>query len=153
MKATRDWARRNERRGTRENASAARDARVLRKIQREAKEHGATLENGGKGGLPPLRALKAFRKSGWRCENKKCPTPRKDLTLDHESGHPKEIMEDPEARKDPGDRKAARSKDPKDDRYLRVLCAKCHTGPRGVHARENAIEDGKKPPPMRGDDR
>jgi hypothetical protein len=135
-KPDRDWARRNERRGTRENAKAARATKIVATIQREAKENGATLANGGKGGLDPALALKVFRRDKFRCTNEDCPTPKKDLDLDHISGHKKEIAGHV-------DKVAA----------LHVLCRKCHVGKNGVHARENAIEEGKKPPPMRGDDR
>jgi hypothetical protein len=37
-----------------------------------------------------------------------------------------------------------------DEDALHVLCRKCHVGKGGVHARENQIEAGKKPTPMRG---
>lgn len=125
--------------------------RVVRRIQREARAAGATLAHGGKGGIDPRVALKVFRRARYRCENPDCPAPRKGLDLDHQSGHPKEILEDPKARKDPGDRAAARAgDDPKDDRFLHVLCAKCHDR---VHDRERAIDAGKKPRPMRGDKR
>jgi hypothetical protein len=123
---------------------------VVRQIQREAKEHGATLKNGGEGGIDPRVALRVFRSAGWRCENPKCPAPERDLDLDHQSGHPEEIREDPEARKDPKNRAAARDPDPKDDEFLHVLCADCHDR---VHDRERDIERGKRPRPMRGDRR
>jgi hypothetical protein len=153
MKATRDWARRNERRATRGNAKAARAKKIVATIQREAKEHGATLSNGGKGGLDPSLALKVFRRDKYRCTNEDCPTPTKDLDLDHISGHKKEIAEDPEARKNPALRKGAKLGHVDKAAALHVLCRACHVGKDGVHARENAIDDGKKPPPMRGDDR
>jgi hypothetical protein len=141
--AVRAWATRIKKR-----AGASSDDRVVRRIQREAKRAGATLAHGGKGGLDPRLALKVFRRDHWRCSNPKCPTPKKDLDLDHQSGHPEEILQDPKARKDPGDRAAARAgDDPKDDRYLHTLCVKCHDR---VHDRERAIEQGKRPKPMRG---
>lgn len=127
------------------------DAAVVRQIQREAREHGATLANGGKGGLPPLIALKAFRAGGWKCSNKHCPSPKKDLDLDHPSGHAKEIQQDPEARKRRDLRRAVKMGHVPKAGAIHVLCRKCHVGRGGVHARENAIEAGKKPPPMRGD--
>lgn len=139
------WARRK-----RGGAGGKDDSMVVRQIQREAKEHGATLAHEGKGGLDPRLALKVFRRAKWRCENEDCPAPKKDLDLDHQSGHPKEIREDPDARKDPKARAAAAEPDPKDDRFLHVLCAACHDR---VHDRERAIEKGKKPQPMRGDKR
>jgi hypothetical protein len=152
-KPDRDWARRNERRGTRENAKAARATKIVATIQREAKENGATLANGGKGGLDPALALKVFRRDKFRCTNEDCPTPKKDLDLDHISGHKKEIAEDPKAKKDPVLKKGAKLGHVDKVAALHVLCRKCHVGKNGVHARENAIEEGKKPPPMRGDDR
>lgn len=140
--ALRAWARGKKR------AGVSLEDRVVHRIQREARAHGATLAHGGKGGIDPRLALRVFRRSGWRCENPDCPTPRRDLDLDHQSGHPQEILQDPKARKDPGDRAAARAgDDPKDDRFLHVLCAKCHDR---VHDRERAIEKGKRPRPMRG---
>lgn len=126
------------------------DAAVVRQIQREAREHGATLAHGGRGGIDPRLALKTFRRGKWRCANPKCPSPKRKLDLDHQSGHPKEIREDPEASKDPKSMAAARDPDPKDNKFLRVICEKCHDR---VHDREREIEDGKKPKPMRGDKR
>ena len=141
------WARRKRAGAARDTAKAKRDANVVGVIQREAKEHGATLAHGGKGGIDPRIALKVFRRAKWRCENPKCPAPKKDLDLDHQSGHPKEILADPEARKDSKNRAAAADPDPKDDRFLHCICADCHDA---VHTRERAIEDGKKPKPMPG---
>ncbi len=143
------WSRRGKRAG-RQAADAREDARIVKRIQREAKAHGATLAHDGRGGIDPRRALRAFRRARWRCENPKCPTPKKNLDLDHQSGHPKELREDPEARRDPRARAAARDPDPKDDRTIHVLCEKCHDR---VHDRERALEDGDKPAPMRGDRR
>lgn len=144
------WARRKRGGPARDQARSKRKADAVRTIQREAKAAGATLAHDGKGGIDPAVALKVFRRAKWRCENPKCPDPRKDLDLDHQSGHPKEILEDPEARKDSKNRAAARDPDPKDDRYLHCICAACHDR---VHDRERAIDDGKKPKPMRGDRR
>jgi len=141
------WARPPRRAGS----GAAARAAVVRHIQKEAAEHGATLAHDGKGGIDPRLALKVFRRARWRCENDECPTPRRNLDLDHQSGHPREIREDPKAKKNPRDRAAAAAgDDPKDDRFLHVLCEKCHDR---VHDRERAIERGKKPKPMRGDKR
>jgi hypothetical protein len=144
------WARRRRRAALAKTARPAKDAAVVRTIQREAKEHGATLAHDGKGGIDPRIALKVFRRADWRCENPKCPDPKKDLDLDHQSGHPKEIKEDPEARADAKNAAASRDPDPKDDRFLHVLCAACHDR---AHDRERAIDQGKKPKPMRGDRR
>lgn len=142
--AVRAWAHKKR-------AGSDRDAMIVRRIQREARAAGATLAHGGKGGLDPRLALRVFRRDKWRCQNEDCPAPKKDLDLDHQSGHPEEILEDPDARKNRGDRAAARAgDDPKDDRFLHVLCARCHDA---VHDRERALEKGKKPRPMPGDDR
>lgn len=153
MKPDARWARRSERRSTHENAKAMRAARIVATIQREAKEHGATLSNGGKGGLDPALALRVFRRDGYKCTNEDCPTPRKNLDLDHISGHAKEIAEDPKAKKNPVLKKGVKLGHVDKAAALHVLCRECHVGEDGVHERENAIEDGKKPPPMRGDDR
>lgn len=145
------WARRHATKAIGEQFRKRRDAAVVRTIQREAKEAGATLAHGGQGGIDPRIALDLFREADWRCSNPKCPDPQVDLDLDHQSGHPKEILEDPAARKDPGDRAAARAgDDPKDDDYLHVICAACHDA---CHDRERAIEDGEEPDPMPGDKR
>lgn len=145
--AVQGWARRRSRATDAKAARGKRDAAVVRQIQKEAEENGATLANDGRGGLDPRLALKIFRRAGWRCENPKCPTPKKNLDLDHQSGHPEEIREDPEARRDKRNMAAARDPDPKDDKFLHCLCDKCHDT---VHDRERAIEDGRKPKPMRG---
>jgi hypothetical protein len=141
------WGLRKLKAARRELGDAVDKGAAVRTIQREAKEAGATLKNNGKGGIDPRLALKVFRRAKYRCENEDCPDPQKDLDLDHQSGHPKEIKADPKARKDPKAAAAARAPDPKDDKHLHVLCAACHDR---VHDRERAIEDGKKPKPMRG---
>lgn len=130
-----------------------RDARIVRTIQREARAAGATLANGGKGGLDARLALKVFRRDKYRCTNEHCPTPKKNLDLDHISGHPKEIAEDPEASERADLKKGVELGHVSDEDALHVLCRLCHVGKGGVHARENQIEDGKKPTPMRGTDR
>jgi len=71
---------------------------ALKKLRREAKAAGATLETNGEGGLPPSLVLGRMRRDKWRCTNEHCPNPKKNLTVDHISGHPKEIAQDPEAR-------------------------------------------------------
>src|SRR5215831_5078737 len=91
------WARRGKNPG-RGAAQARDDGQIVRRIQREAKAHGATLAHDGKGGIDPRKALRAFRRAKWRCENPKCPTPKKNLDLDHQSGHRKELREDPKGR-------------------------------------------------------
>jgi hypothetical protein len=141
------WARRRVRADRRGTAEARERARVLAQIQKEAAAAGATLQNDGKGGIDPTIALKLFREAKWRCPNEDCPDPKKEITLDHASGHPKEILADARARKDPKLRAAAKMPDPKDDDGLRVICAACHDR---VHERERAIDAGKKPRPMPG---
>ena len=143
------WARRGKNPG-RGAAQARDDGQIVRRIQREAKAHGATLAHDGKGGIDPRKALRAFRRAKWRCENPKCPTPKKNLDLDHQSGHRKELREDPKGRDNARARAAAREPDPKDDRYIHVLCEQCHDR---VHERERDIEAGDEPRPMRGDKR
>lgn len=143
------WSAALRKRGGARNRRA--DGAVVRQIQREAREHGATLANAGKGGLDPRLALKVFRRDGWRCTNRHCPSPKKNLDLDHISGHPKEIKQDREARRRQDLRRGVKLGHVNKAGALHVLCRACHVGKGGVHARENAIEDGKKPPPMRGD--
>jgi len=43
------------------------EQRAYDKMLKEAKEHGATLANGGKGGLAPSFVLGCLRRDGWRC--------------------------------------------------------------------------------------
>ena len=92
------WARRKVKASRRAAGKAMSDAEVVATIQREAKAAGATLEKDGKGGVDPRIALTVFRRDRWRCSNENCPTPKKDITLDHISGHAKEIKKDPEAK-------------------------------------------------------
>jgi len=149
--AVASWSAARKRAGGRNRRA---DAAVVRQIQREAREHGATLANGGKGGLDPRLARAVFRRDGYRCTNKHCPTPKRRVTLDHISGHPKEIREDSEARKRKDLKRGVKMGHVNKLDALHTLCEDCHTeASNSVHARENAIEAGKKPPPMRGDRR
>ena len=142
------WARRHASKVTRSAGKAAGKQDVVATIQREAKTAGATLENDGKGGLDPRLALERFRAAGWRCGNKFCPTPKENLSLDHSSGHPREIFDSLKEWQNPKLRAAATTADgPKDDRFVTCLCTLCHDC---VHERERALEHGKQPPPMRG---
>lgn len=56
---------------------------ALDKIRSEAKQHKATLNSGGKGGLPPSLVLGVFRRDEWRC--KLCGG-NQDLSVHHKSG-------------------------------------------------------------------
>ena len=141
------WARRKITAGRRAAGKAMSDADVVATIQREAKEHGTTLEKDGKGGVDPRIALTVFRRDHWRCSNEHCPTPQKDLTLDHISGHPKEIAKDPEAKNRKDLKQGIALGHVNDPKALHAICAACHDE---VHQRERAIENGKTPPPMRG---
>jgi hypothetical protein len=139
------WAARKVKNARRETGKSMSDAEVVATIQREAKASGATLKNDGKGGLDPRLALSTFRKANWACENPDCPEPKNQLDLDHFSNHPKEIFADPKASK-----KLIKGAEfgKKDNKFLHCLCAACHNR---VHDRERAIDDGKKPLPMRGE--
>ena len=141
------WARRHARAAGKAVGQAASDQQVVATIQREAKEHGATLAHDGKGGLDPRIALATFRKAGFACENPYCPTPKEALDLDHEAGHRREIFDSLKQWNNPELRAATKTDDPKDPRFIHVLCEKCHTA---AHERERALEHGKTPPPMRG---
>jgi hypothetical protein len=121
---------------------------ALKKIRREAKAAGATLKSDGEGGLAPSLALGVFRKYKWRCSNENCPTPKKDLDLDHISGHPQEIAADKGARNRKDLKLGIKLGHVNKIDALHVLCAKCHDA---VHNREREIDDGKKPDPMRGE--
>lgn len=142
------WGRRHAKKEQRKVGQAQDDAAVVATIQREAKEHGATLAHDGKGGLDPKLVLERMRAADWRCENPYCPTPKEALDCDHSSGHRREIFESLKQWTNPKLRAAATEADgPKDDHFVSILCQKCHDA---VHERERAIENGKQPPPMRG---
>jgi 5-methylcytosine-specific restriction endonuclease McrA len=126
----------------------AQEKAALLKIRREAKAAGATLKSDGEGGLRPSLALGVFRRGKWRCANTDCPTPKKSLSLDHISGHAKEIDNDPGARNRRDLRKGIQIGHVNKLDALHVLCSPCHDS---VHSREREIEAGKKPEPMRGD--
>lgn len=145
----RAWAR-HALRQQRKRAAKVGRAAVVSQIQQEAKDAGATLANGGKGGLDPGLALEVFRRDKWQCQNEDCPTPAENLDLDHISGHAKEIAEDPKARKNPDLKKGVEAGHVNETDALHVICKPCHDR---AHQREEAIEDGEKPRPMRGDRR
>ena len=89
-----------------------RDERALRDIQREAKKHGATLESGGKGGLPSTEARDIFRRDEYRC--KKCGG-NQNLSLHHKGRleHPASSWLKKKAKGD-------------DENGLAVICKDCH---------------------------
>ena len=120
---------------------------ALKKLRKEAKQNGVTLKSNGEGGLAPSLALGVFRKGKWRCSNENCPTPKKDLDLDHISGHGKEIASDPVARKRRELRKGVKLGHVNMIDALHILCSACHDR---VHSREREIDDGERPEPMRG---
>lgn len=59
------------------------EERALKKLQAEAKQRGATLATGGKGGLPPSLVLGVMRRDEYRC--KLCGT-KKNISLHHKGG-------------------------------------------------------------------
>ncbi len=128
------------------------EQKALKRIKIEAKAAGATLWSDGEGGLPPSTALGVFRKGKWRCSISDCKTPKKDLDLDHPSGHVEE-MKDAEKHGDkiaPSIKKAAKMGHVPKIAALRILCRRHHVdGADSVHGRENAIEAGKTPAPMK----
>jgi 5-methylcytosine-specific restriction endonuclease McrA len=126
----------------------AQERRALKKIKLEAKAAGATLKSDGEGGLRPSLALGVFRKGGWKCSNEDCPTPKKDLDLDHVSGHAEEIAQDPKARKRKDLKRAITLGHVNKIDALHILCARCHSS---AHDREREIDAGKKPDPMPGE--
>jgi hypothetical protein len=127
----------------------AQERLALKKMRREAKAAGATLDNNGEGGLAPSLVLGAFRRAGWRCENGDCPAPKKNITIDHISGHAQEIKANPEARRRKDLQRGIAAGHVSKPEAIHVLCAACHDR---VHDRERAIDDGEKPQPMRGSD-
>lgn len=141
------WARRRIRADRKAAAKSKDNNAVVKQIQEEAEENGATLANEGKGGLDPNLALEVFRRDDWRCSNEDCPTPKEDLDLDHISGHAKEIEEDADASEDEDLEEGVELGHVDDPDALHVLCKPCHDR---VHDRERAIEDDEEPKPMRG---
>ena len=125
----------------------AQERLALKKLRKEAKAAGATLENNGEGGLAPSLCLGIFRKGRWRCSNEDCPAPQKLITLDHISGHPEEIAANPDARRRKDLQRGIAAGHVNKPVALHVLCAACHDR---VHNREREIGAGKKPEPMRG---
>ena len=125
----------------------AQERLALKKLRKEAKAAGATLESNGEGGLAPSLALGVFRKGRWRCSNTECPAPKKLITLDHISGHPREIAADRGARNRNDLKLGIKMGHVNKLDAMHVLCAACHDE---VHAREREIQDGQKPEPMPG---
>jgi hypothetical protein len=126
----------------------AQERLALKKIRKEAKAAGATLKSDGEGGLRPSLALGVFRKGGWKCSNEDCPTPKKDLDLDHISGHPDEIAQDKGARNRKDLKRGIKLGHVNKIDALHVLCSRCHDA---CHNREREIDAGKKPDPMPGE--
>jgi hypothetical protein len=124
------------------------EQRALVKLRREAKKAGATLESNGEGGLRPSLVLGRMRLDKFRCQNKHCPDPKKNLTVDHISGHPKEIAADPEARGRKDLRRGIKLGHVSKLDAIHTICAVCHDA---VHDREREIDSGKKPEPMPGE--
>jgi hypothetical protein len=137
------WASRRQRQDARNASGANEKAKIVKQIQAEAKEAGATLANAGRGGLDPNLALEVFQRDEWTCSVPNCNTPKEDLDLDHIGGHAHELEEDEEAAAWlQAEAKKGKQNNPDG---LHVLCLRHHNM---VHQRERAIEDGKQPPPM-----
>jgi len=128
---------------------SAQERLALRKLRREAKAAGATLETNGEGGLPPSLVLGRMRRDRFRCQNDECPNPKKDLTVDHISGHPKEIAADPGARSRRDLKRGVAAGHVNTMEAIHTICATCHDA---VHDREREIDKGQKPEPMPGKD-
>jgi len=128
----------------------AQEKLALKKMRREAKAAGATLENNGEGGLRPSLVLGVFRRDKWSCRNEDCPAPKKNITIDHISGHPDEIAANPKARRRKDLKRGIALGHVNEMDALHTLCARCHDA---VHGREREIDSGKKPEPMPGEKR
>ena len=89
------------------------EAKALAKIQAEAKENGATLATGGKGGLPPSLVLGVFRRDEWKC--KKCQG-KKMLSVHHKGGTPNLVSRALRSNK-------GHSNDPSN---IVTVCEECH---------------------------
>jgi hypothetical protein len=149
-KAAVDYARSTEKPQQRDHGKPplnAQERMALKKIRREARLAGATLENNGEGGLAPSLVLGIMRRDHFSCCNDDCPTPKKNITIDHISGHADEIAADPKARKRKDLKRGIAAGHVNKMEALHTICAQCHDR---VHDRERAIDDGKKPQPMRG---
>lgn len=103
----------------REDRQSPDEIRALKILQREAKEHGATLESDGKGGLPSSLCLYVFRRDHYQC--KRCSA-KKNLTL-HHKGH----LDNPQSKYLA---KMGKKNDPKN---LVTLCADQPDGSPGCH--------------------
>jgi hypothetical protein len=131
-----------------EKKLSAQERLALRKLRREAKAAGATLESNGEGGLAPSLVLGVMRRDRFRCTNEHCPDPKKALTVDHISGHPKEIAASGEARRRKDLKRGVALGHINTPAAIHTLCAHCHDE---VHTREREIDSGKKPEPMPGE--
>ena len=101
------------------------EEKALAKIQAEAKENGATLATGGKGGLPPSLVLGVFRRDEWKC--KKCQG-QKMLSVHHKGGTPNLVSRALRSNK-------GHSNDPSN---IVVVCAECHDD---AHEEQNVETD------------
>ena len=126
---------------------SAQERNALKKLRREAKQAGATLETNGEGGLAPSLVLGVMRRDKYTCTNGDCPNPKKNLTVDHISGHPKEIASDRGARNRKDLRRGVALGHVNTMDAIHTLCATCHDS---VHDREREIDAGKNPEPMPG---
>lgn len=86
------------------------ESRALGTLQREAKDQGAELANGGKGGLPPSLVLGVFRRDKYHC--KKCGL-KKNLGVHHKGG----IVES---------KWLSKKGHHNDPNNVVVMCGKCH---------------------------
>lgn len=97
------------------------ERRALRKLRTEARDKGATLASGGKGGLPPSMVLGVMRRDEFKC--KKCGT-QEDLTLHHNGG----IV---------ASKRLSRAGHTTKPSNISTLCTKCHD-----QMHEKAREEG-----------
>lgn len=123
------------------------EQRALKTLRKEARAAGATLETNGEGGLPSSLVLGRMRRDKYRCSNEDCPNPKKNLTIDHVSGHPKEIAEDPGARGRKDLKRGIKAGHVSTIDAIHTICSRCHGM---VHDRERSIDKGEKPEAMPG---
>ncbi len=142
-----EWARHRDKAKHQERQRDKQDPAIVKTIQKEAKAAGATLANGGRGGLDPRLALAVFRRDKFRCTVSGCNAPKNNIDLDHISGHPKEIQQDPKARDNPKLKAGIKAGHTSKMAALHVICEKHHNK---AHERERAIDKGKTPAPMGG---
>ncbi len=104
-----------------ERKTSAMEKLALKKLRREAKRAGATLESGGEGGLPSSLVLGVMRRDRYRC--KTCGG-QKHLSLHHKGGL-----------EHPGSKWLAKKGHSNDPNNIVTTCKDCHDN---IHNKDRA---------------